>query len=141
MKHILLLVAFFGVMSWTSCTNSGDDDNSGSNGGNTTIAAGLFKVSSYIDKGRDRTSNYTGMGFDFKSNRVVTATKGSTVINGTWQQYLDSGKTKMDLLFPDQLNLDEFNEDWVVVSNTTNEIKLTNVSGGDGGLSTLVFTK
>lgn len=117
---------------------------SGSNGtsNNTAVTInGLWKVSRYLDKDRDRTSYFTGMSFDFKTGQVLTATKGTAVTNGTWRNYTDSGKQKLDITFPVVNKLDELNEDWEIISQTANSIQLKNVSGGNGGTSYLDFNK
>ena len=112
-------------------------------GNDVTISApsGSWKVSSYVDKGRDRTNYFTGFGFLFNTNNTVNVTTSSGNVSGTWKLTQDSGKTKMILQFPATARLDELNDDWEVISQSDSVIQLKNVSGGNGGISTLSFSK
>lgn len=104
-----------------------------------SVPAGSWKVSSYIDKDRDRTSYYSGFGFVFNSNGNIAVTTNSATVSGTWSSILDSGKNKMILKFPATARLDELNDDWEVIAQSATKLELRNVSGGNGGISTLVF--
>ncbi len=115
--------------------------NNGTTTNNSGTITGQWKVTRYLDKDRDRTSYYAGVSFDFKSAQVITATKGTSITNGTWRSYSDSGTQKLDITFPAANKLDELNEDWEIISQTTNSIQLKNVSGGNGGISYLDFNK
>ena len=107
----------------------------------TTVPSGSWKVTRYLDKDKNRTSYYTGYSFDFKSGGVITATNGSTIIQGSWKNIVDSGKSKMDFTFPVQNKFDELNDDWEVILQNATSIQLKNVSGGNGGTSYLDFGK
>lgn len=107
----------------------------------TTVPSGLWKVTRYLDKDKNRTSHYTGYSFDFKSGGVITATQGSTIIQGSWKNIVDSGKSKMVFTFPEQNKFDELNDDWEVILQNATSIQLKNVSGGNGGTSYLDFGK
>lgn len=112
-------------------------------GNDVTISApvGSWKVSSYVDKDRDRTSYYSGFGFVFNTNGTISVTTTSGTVTGNWSSIIDSGKNKMIFQFPVTARLDELNDDWEVISQTANKLELRNVSGGNGGISTLVFIK
>lgn len=107
----------------------------------TTVPSGLWKVTRYLDKDKNRTSHYTGYSFDFKSGGVITATKGSTIIQGSWKNIVDSGKSKMVFTFPEQNKFDELNDDWEVILQNATSIQLKNISGGNGGTSYFDFGK
>lgn len=108
---------------------------------NSGTIIGQWKVTRYLDKDKDRTSYYTGVSFDFKTGGVITATKGTSITNGTWKIYTDSGKQKLDITFPAVNKLNEINEDWEIISQNATSILLKNVSGGNGGVSYLDFKK
>ncbi len=122
----------------------GDCDDSPSNGGNnpnfiTVLTSGNWKISYYFDE-TNQTSSYSGYAFAFTTAGTVTATKNNATTNGSWTTYLDSGKNKLDLLF-DGTTLDTFEEDWQILEYNQTMIVLKNVSGGNGGIDYLTFTK
>jgi hypothetical protein len=104
---------------------------------------GSWKVKSYIDnKGRDQTSNYNAYGFSFLENGALEARKNGTVTKGTYAYVSDSGKQKFIIsLNSISSELEELNEDWIIIEKTAIQITLSNISGGNGGTSTLVFVK
>ncbi len=139
LKHVSGSKSKIDILKFGRTPNKSIDQ--GGNPLSTIPINGQWLVSRYLDKDRDRTSYYAGFSFDFKSTGVLTATKGSTVVNGSWKKYNDSGKTKLDIIFPDIQRMAELNEDWEVLNQTSNSILLKNVSGGNGGISYLDFKK
>lgn len=123
------------------------DDNSsggGSGSGNnptftSVLTTGNWRITYSFDDG-DQTLNYAGYNFTYNANGTVTAVKNTTSINGTWSTYVDSGENKFLLSF-DGLILDEIEEDWRILEFTSTTIVLKNVSGGNGGIDYLTFTK
>lgn len=119
-----------------------DDDSSNSPDNSAPILKeSNWKVTNFNDKGRDQTSYFTGYSFDFQDGGVVKATSGSNVVSGTWGIRKDSGKTKLDLDFGNVPKFEDINEDWEIISQSSNKIELKDVSGGDGGISYLTFEK
>ncbi len=114
---------------------------SNGNGGSdlsTVLVDGLWTVSSYLDDGNDETNDYNGFTFDFVADGSVIADNGSAT-NGTWAG--QNGDNKLVLDFGTVMPLDEFNDDWDVISVSDTQIELRDVSGGDGGVDTLIFVK
>ena len=114
---------------------------SNGNGGSDLSAVlvdGLWMVSSYLDDGNDETNDYNGFTFDFVADGSVIADNGSAT-NGTWTS--QNGDNKLVLDFGAVMPLDEFNDDWDVISVSDTQIELRDVSGGDGGVDTLIFVK
>lgn len=103
--------------------------------------SGKWSVSKYQNKDKDRTSYFTGYGFEFKTGGDIIAAKGTSIINGTWKSYVDSGKSKLKFTFPDVNKFGELNEDWEIISQSATTLNLKNVSGGNGGTSNLSFSK
>ncbi len=126
----------------SDCTQDESGDGSGDNSGNPDLSSylteGSWSVSTYLDAGTDETQDFTAYTFVFQENGVVTADNGNTT-NGTWI-IQDSGD-KLLLDFGTTIPLDEFNEDWEVVSASETRIELRDISGGDGTTDTLIFTK
>lgn len=120
-----------------------DCDDSPSGGGSTALSTiltdGSWYVSYFFDD-TDETTDYAGYVFTFNTNGTSLAVKNTTSLNGTWSNYMDSGDEKLDLSF-DGLTLDELEDDWEVVEFTTTQIRLKDVSGGDGSTDYLYLTK
>jgi len=120
-----------------------DCDDSPSGGGSSTLSSiivdGTWYVSYFFDD-TDETSDYIGYNFTFNGSGVATAIKNTTTINGTWSNYMDSGEEKLEFSF-DGITLDELEDDWEVVEYSTTQIRLKDVSGGNGGTDYLYLTK
>lgn len=117
--------------------NPSSNGNGGSELG-TVLVDGFWTVSSYLDDGNDETNDYNGFTFDFEADGSVVADNGSAT-NGTWAS--QNGDNKLILDFGDMMPLDEFNDDWDVISVSDTQVELRDVSGGDGGVDTLIFVK
>ncbi|MCK8479696.1 hypothetical protein [Psychroserpens algicola] len=104
------------------------------------LTDGLWIVSSYFEDADDQTSDYSGYELDFISDGTVTASNGSNTNNGTWA-ILSSGN-QMTLDFGSDLPFEEFNDDdWDVISVSSTEVIIQDVSGGGGGTDTLTLQK
>ncbi|MBK9257622.1 MAG: hypothetical protein IPM42_19355 [Saprospiraceae bacterium] len=134
------MICLFIVMIFFSCSNS---ESSGDNINPTDIQNSLISkqwiVKYYYDRDKEKTSDFSGYVFEFRSDKVVKAIKASQVINGIWNLRNDSGKTKMDLAFSGNDKFEEISEDWEVVKKTETIIELKHISGGDGHQDLLTF--
>ena len=113
---------------------------------------GTWIVSSYIDDGDDETSDYSTFRFNFLEDGVLNATdllsSNSNPYVGTWS-ITDSNSNDDDSLddldfninFTVSNKLDDLSDDWDIISYTETEIKLIDVSGGNGGIDYLTLTK
>lgn len=113
---------------------------------------GTWIVSSYIDDGDDETSDYSTFRFNFLEDGVINATdllsSNSNPYVGTWS-ITDSNSNDDDSLddldfninFTVSNQLDDLSDDWDIISYTETEIKLIDVSGGNGGIDYLTLTK
>lgn len=138
MKKILSISILALVMIVTSCKK---DDNSNSTPSiNSTIQQGKWRVASYIDSGNNETNHYTGYEFQFNSNGTVVATKQGSSVSGTWSNGNDDSQQKLILNFS-TTPFDELNDDWHIVSQSSSQIGLEDVSGGNGGTDYLTFDK
>lgn len=127
----------------TLIDDSIDDCNTGSGGSSPSfssiLTSGTWRITYFYDDG-DETSSFAGYNFTFNANWTSIAIKNATSINGTWTTYIDSGNTKLDLSFNGD-TLDEIEDDWRVTEYSSTEIRLKDVSGGNGGTDYLYFTK
>jgi hypothetical protein len=113
---------------------------------------GTWIVSSYIDDGDDETSDYSTFRFNFLEDGVLNATdllsSNSNPYVGTWS-ITDSNSNDDDSLddldfninFTVSNQLDDLSDDWDIISFTDTEIKLIDVSGGNGGTDYLTLSK
>jgi hypothetical protein len=124
-----------------------DDDNSGGGGGGSgsadftaVLTSGTWYVSYFQEDDDDETSDFNGYVFTFNTNGTSTAVRNSVTTNGTWSTFVDSGQNKLELVF-EGLSLDEIEEDWRIIEFSNTQIRLKDVSGGDGSIDYLTFTK
>lgn len=112
---------------------------------------GEWVVSSYIDSGDDETSDFSTFRLHFIESGVLHGTdllsSNSNPYEGTWS-ITDSNSNDdnlNDLDFNMNFNvgnkLDDLSDDWDIISYTDTEIKLIDVSGGNGGTDYLTLTK
>lgn len=120
-----------------------DDSPSGGGGSSsnlsTIIVDGTWYVSYFFDD-TDETSDYAGYNFTFNANGTSLALKNTISLNGTWLNYMDSGDEKLEFSF-DGITLDELEDDWEVIEFTSTQIRLKDISGGDGSTDYLYLTK
>jgi len=131
-----------------SCSNSTDD----SAGLTPTVIqnnvqSGDWKITSYIDSGKDETSHFSGYFFSFSDNGTISATNSSVTYAGTWS-LTDSnsnddtpGVVDFTILFNLGNDFDSLSEDWQIISQSSSKIELKHVSGGNGGTDFLTFEK
>ncbi|MBP8156914.1 MAG: hypothetical protein KAX93_00910 [Flavobacterium sp.] len=153
MKKLILIPALFCLFTLNvASTCSSDDDSSSSSQDPTPVVnaatQGTWRVTSYIDSGTDETNHFTGYNFTFASGNVLSATNGTNTYTGTWSVTNDSSDDDspssdldFNILFASPANFADLSDDWDIVSYTANTISLIDVSGGNGGTDTLVFTK
>ncbi len=110
----------------------------GTNNLSIVLSDGIWIVGSYTDDGIDETADYNGYQLNFDSNGTVIADNG-TPINGTWTT--QSSGNVLVLNFGTAIPFDEFNDDWDVISITSTQVKVQDVSGGGGGTDVLILDK
>lgn len=151
------LVMLLSVTLFSACTS--DDDSSSDNSQQIAqiegiVEAGTWRITNFNDSGQDETSDFTGYGFTFASNGTLTASNGTTTLDGTWSITNDSSSSSDDdsnddddiefnIFFPvpDTNDFEDLNDDWDIVSTSATKIELIDVSGGNGGTDRLTFEK
>lgn len=112
-----------------------------------TAESSTWIISSFIDSGQDETHHFMGYSFTFGNDGTLTATNGNDTVQGTWSVTgsNDDSNDSVDfnILFsvPTSSVFDDLIDDWDIVNYNNNTISLIDVSGGNGGTDTLVFTK
>lgn len=104
------------------------------------LTDGLWIVAAYLEDADDQTADYAGYELNFDINGTVSASNGTNTNNGTWSIF-NSGN-QMALNFGADLPFEEFNDDdWDVISVSSTQVIIQDVSGGGGGTDTLTLQK
>jgi hypothetical protein len=139
---ISLLAILTGLVFFSSCKKEDTPVPSITlNAVNTTIVASNWRVTYYYDKTHDATASFSGYAFTFAASGAVTATKGSTTVNGSWTSGNDDSQVKFVLTFTSPADFAEISNDWHVIERTDTKIRLQDISGGGGGTEFLTFEK
>ena len=118
------LIAALAILISTFASCKKEDKSKVSPVGGTAIG-GDWRVSYFYDNDKDETSDYNGYVFRFNSNGSMTATRSGQTTNGSWNETSDDGFKKFIIsLNTSDDKLTELNDDWVLESKTSTEIKL-----------------
>lgn len=142
MKRILILLA---IVAFASCSSDDDSGNVNTNEFEqikTTLPQGEWKVSNLIDGQSDHTVDFESFVFTFNEAGTVVAQNDLFTENGTWA-YDNSSSSSEELVlqFSETTPFDEINDDWDIVSESNSKIELQDISGGNGDIKLLTFTK
>jgi len=152
MKKVILIPMLFCLFMLNVASMCSSDDNSSSSQDPTPVinaaTQGTWRVTSYVDSGTDETNHFTGYNFTFGNGGVLTATNGSNTVTGTWSVLNDdsnddspSNDLDFNIGFTAPANFADLTDDWDIVTYSDTTISLIDISGGNGGTDTLVFTK
>jgi hypothetical protein len=137
MKTFAHLLVTAIIVTATACSKT--DDSSATTDLSATVKKEIitdtWMIGSYIDKGKNETSNYTGYSFTFSDNGILTANVSGTSFTGTWSigsdhsgsddSGHDSGDdSKLILSITGNYQMDELTDDFQIVSISENEIVL-----------------
>lgn len=150
------LKAFFIMFSLSFMSTTCEDDDAPIDNSSeiaeiiATAQTDTWRITNYVDSGENETSDYAGYDFTFEANGTLTATNGTITKTGTWSVTDDSSSSSsndddidFNIFFqvPDTDDFEDLNDDWDIVSYTSNQIVLRDVSGGDGSIDDLTFTR
>ncbi len=140
MKKAAIMIFAAAIAILSSCDHSA---NTGNISANTTqvVTSGSWRVTLFTDSGNDETSDFNGYNFVFNTDGTIVATKNGVAKNGTWSVNQSSNKLIIDLGVKDDTNkpLGELTDDWLIVSKSATEIKLTDDNPASAEL--LTFTR
>jgi len=142
MKKYILPVIVLLLLSTVlvSCKNDDNSSPSPSATLNSNLQTGTWRITLFAEDGDNQTSHYSGYNFTFGNGGVVTASNGSNTVTGVWVTGSDDSTSKLILTFT-AAPFTELNEDWRVLEQSSNKIRLQHISGGNGGVDDLVFEK
>lgn len=146
--RLSMLAIMVALLPAASCTKDNDDPNNTIQSQvQTNVQTRTWRITRYIDSGKDETSHFSGYNFTFQSSGVLTATNGTNTYTGTWS-ISDSNSnddSQDDLHFNIQFNLtndfDDLTDDWDFVSQSPTRIELIDISGGGSGTDYLTFER
>lgn len=136
----MLIACVAAGLALASCTQSNNPTNITPTVVQSTLTSGGWRITYYMDSGQDETGDFSGYTFTFVGDSV-RAVKGATLVRGTWGTRNDDSKTKLDLFFPAPPSFASISDDWHVMEQTSNKIRLQDISGGNGGTDYLTFEK
>lgn len=151
-KHLFSIFLMLTMSLPLISCSSDDDSNSGDSATviaqlETSIKSGTWRVSNFVEDGNNETSDFNGYVFTFSDAGTVVASNGANTFTGTWVtssgSSSNSGSNPKFIL---EFNVsdgtfEELSEDWRIESSTNTKIDLKHVSGGDGSIDLLTFTK
>jgi hypothetical protein len=149
-NQLVFVIAFMlSIIISMSCTNN-DIPNTNTNNPTSVINIvnnGTWRITYYYDTDQEETNNFNGYNFTFGSNNILTASNGTTTNTGTWtitdSNSNDDNLSDLDfnITFGNPAQFVEISDDWEIMEKSNNVIKLKDVSGGNGGIDYLTFTK
>ncbi len=111
------------------------------------VNTGTWKITYFMDKDEDKTSNFSGYNFTFGASNALTATNGVNNYSGTWS-VTDSNSDDdsiddldFNISFSAPVDFTDLTDDWEVMEHTSTKIKMKDVSGGSGETHYLTFEK
>jgi hypothetical protein len=142
MRKILILLTIAVFASCSSDDDSGDANTNEFEQIETTLPQGEWEVSKLINGQSDHTTDFESFVFTFNEDGTVVAQNDLFTENGTWA-YDNSSSSEEELVlqFGQMTPFDRLNDDWDIVSVTNSTIELSDVSGGNGDIELLTFTK
>ena len=107
----------------------------------STLNSSTWKITWYVDSGKDETSDYEGALITFNTGGNLLGSQGLLSYPGTWASEYDDNVVKLDMDFGGVNPFSKLNDDWRVLSRTENEIKLSSESGGGSGIDYLTLVR
>lgn len=144
MKTTMLFTLALFLLLLNACTQS---SNTNSNQTVLTPLAaqniakeGSWIISYFFDK-TNETNTYSNYVFTFGAGGAATAVKNGNPVSGTWSAVEDDDAVKFNVDFGNVSPLDELAGDWHIITATSGEIRLADVSGGKSETDYLTFVK
>ncbi|MEY2693295.1 MAG: hypothetical protein RIT03_1686 [Bacteroidota bacterium] len=153
MKSAMLIKTLFIsalVLLYSTASSCSSEDASTSNSASDVanlVGNGTWRISYFYDTDHEATASFAAFTFTFAANSVLSATNGTDSYLGIWSisdsNSDDDTLSDLDFIIGIDLtvNSGELNSSWEIIQKSATEIKLRDVSGGNGGTDYLTFTK
>lgn len=106
----------------------------------TEMKSDKWLVSYFFDD-EDETYHYDGYEFDFQDGGILSVSNGATTITGSWSMRESSSGKDLLISFTAPETFEELSDDWDIKEFSDNQIKLEDMSGGDGSIDILHFDR
>lgn len=103
------------------------------------LRSGVWRISFFQEDKDNHSDHFSGYQFVFNKNRTASAIKDNITVSGTWSTFVEGGVQKVFFDFGDSGHWDELNEDWLILEQTPDLIRLQHISGGNGKTDYLTF--
>lgn len=143
----ILLTSILVVFLYSCSEDDGLANNDGLNQIENVVLNGTWRITSFIDSGKDETNDFAGYTFTFNDSGVLNANNGTNDYNGSWSitdsYSTDDSQDELDFNINFDLanDFEDLNDDWDLISNSSTKIELIDISGGNGGVDYLTFEK
>ena len=146
-----VVMALLFVLTTSSMCSSDDNSNSSNNNNPAEVVGivsnGTWRTTYYYDTDQEETNTFNGYNFTFASGNVLMASNGTNNYAGVWSvtdsNSNDDSISDLDfnIAFTTPAQFEELTDDWEIIEKSATQIKLKDVSGGNGGTDYLTFTK
>jgi len=109
MKKLLLLLV---TLPFFSCI---EDTDVARTDGNLfeALVSSQWRVNFFENEGLDKTSDFSGISFNFLSSNQVEAYRGSQLLEaGSWSTSVDDGRVEFEILFSGNSILNKLSNNW-----------------------------
>ncbi len=114
------------------------------------VMNGEWRIAYYFDSEKEETQDYFGYVFSFNQDSSLVASNGSLSISGAWSisdsadnsdDSNDMGDIDFNIFFGTPDDFEELSDDWDILEYSDTILRLTDVSGGNGGTDFLTLEK
>ena len=143
MKNLIVYSLIFCLLSITTISCEKDNDSNNIDIVTNELIQGKWVVTQFNENGTDQTLTFNNFEFTFLQDGNVTAVKAGITPNATgiWNVYDANSQTILFLDFNNNFILSQLNNDWRIVEQNANLIRLEDISGGNGGTDLLTLVK
>ena len=154
MKKLFLYPLLFGVfllnVAGTCCADDPEAVSIAKNNLiklNSILSEGTWKVSYFLDKNSNLTSEYSEFNFTFGTNEILTSNNAANTFSGKWSVVKSNGinnpNNDLDFVisFSSSETLMKLSEHWDVTEIEETKVRLKSKSGNVDGINYLTFKK
>lgn len=110
------------------------------------MSSGTWKITNFTFQNVNKTSDYTGVIFDFDAISLTLSNTGTLPIAGSWGVMDDGFEGEPDLVVSIALTSVEprftnISDDWHIIESTSNKLKLKDENLETGSIDYLTFEK
>lgn len=104
----------------------------------TTLQQDSWRIDYFIDSTENKTNIFTGFGFVFGGDQIITASKDSFTVQGEWHTGDDNDLTNLIIDFADTIHFKDLNNDWETYELQEAVVKLRDVDNSGNNFLTFL---